>query len=459
MSLHWRLALILAAISVVCSGTLAFVAYRLTSGELIAEVDLDLHDAVLQLELPAGAASPAPTPPPPGSVLLPGSPLPTSSPSGSPPVAAVQHLDRAGRVDNGNKLLAIPITPTDLALARRGGAPVTVDQTIGGTPYRVLTAPTPAGGAIQVAISLVAVDHALHALLWQFSLGALGVALLAALVGWLLARRIAGPLERLADAASRVERTRVLTLDVDRRRPPRAETARLTAAIDAMLASLRRSREEQEQLVQDAGHELRTPLTSVCSNVELLALAGERLGAEDRRRLLLSARQELDRLVLLVNELIELATDTAAAEPLATIEMGELVRDAADRCSARSGREISVRAASWTVEGRRQALERAVGNLLDNAAKFSPEGTPIEVEAPPGRVVVRDHGPGIDGADLPRVFDRFYRAPSTASQPGSGLGLAIVQKVALVHQGRVFAAAAPGGGAVVGFELPTDPAE
>ena len=106
------------------------------------------------------------------------------------------------------------------------------------------------------------------------------------------------------------------------------------------------------------------------------------------------------------------------------------------------------------VSGRRRALARAVGNLVDNAAKFSPAGGPIEIKVGHGRVVVRDHGPGVADADRSQVFDRFYRSPDARSQPGSGLGLAIVEQVATDHGGAVSVVNAPDGGAVFTLVLP-----
>lgn len=455
MSLRWRLALVLALISAGTTVVVSLFAYQASASELVAQIDLDLHDAQVQLELPAPAAHPGTQGPPrpaPGSLFLPGSPLPTSAPSGSPPIAAVQHLDAAGGVDNGNAVLAIPIQPVDRTIARQGGRPVIRDERIGGHDYRVLTAATNGGGALQVAISLSGVEGAEHHLLWRFVLTALVVAVVAALAGYLLATRIARPLERLTAAAASVARTGALELGMEN--PRRDETGRLGTAIERMLASLRRSREEQRQLVQDAGHELRTPLTSVRSNVDLLAMHGPRLTEEDRARLVGSAREELTGLVHLIEELVELATDTAAAEELTLVDMDRLVRGAANRCESRTGRRIVVTTEPWRVVGRSQALERAVSNLLENAVKFSPDGTPVELEALRGRVAVRDHGPGIARSDLERVFDRFYRAPSTETRQGSGLGLSIVRKVAGDHDGHVFAENAPGGGAVVGFEIP-----
>ena len=131
-----------------------------------------------------------------------------------------------------------------------------------------------------------------------------------------------------------------------------------------------------------------------------------------------------------------------------------MVHEAAAQARRRSDREITVDTDDTVVIARPDALARAVNNLLDNAAKFDPAGTsPIEVVARGRRVEVRDRGPGVDAADLDRIFDRFYRATAARSLPGSGLGLAIVAEVARSHGGTAFAANREGGGAVIGFTL------
>jgi len=99
-------------------------------------------------------------------------------------------------------------------------------------------------------------------------------------------------------------------------------------------------------------------------------------------------------------------------------------------------------------------LERAIGNLVENAIKYSPDGTPVTIEVDGGSVRVRDRGPGISDVDLPHVFERFYRSINTRSTPGSGLGLSIVADAVERHGGKVYAANSSDGGAIVSFDLP-----
>jgi len=210
-------------------------------------------------------------------------------------------------------------------------------------------------------------------------------------------------------------------------------------------------------LVADAGHQLRTPLTSLRTNIEVLARVGD-MPATDRVELLADARQELEELSVLVAELVDLAADAPPEEQVG-VRLDELVIEAVDRFRRRSGREVGLSVEETAFDGKPGRLTRAVTNLLDNAGKFSPVGAPIEVSLRGGRLEVRDQGPGIGPEDLPRVFERFYRAVGARTTPGSGLGLAIVEQVAQEHGGRAFAGNAVGGGAVVGFEVPIGKAE
>jgi two-component system sensor histidine kinase MprB len=236
-----------------------------------------------------------------------------------------------------------------------------------------------------------------------------------------------------------------------------ALNSRLGRSFNAMLAELRASRDAQRQLVADASHELRTPLTSMRANVELLARAPD-LPEADRERLVVSTAAQMSELSVLVGDLVDLARPPGDAVPAADeredVRLDVLVRDAVTGARSHAGgRDFVVDAEPCVVHGSRARLHRAVRNLLDNAVKWSPPGGVIEVAVRGGEVVVRDHGPGIPAADLPHVFDRFYRSPAARGLPGSGLGLAIVRQVAEAHGGSVRAECAPGGGARLRLSL------
>jgi two-component system sensor histidine kinase MprB len=231
------------------------------------------------------------------------------------------------------------------------------------------------------------------------------------------------------------------------------EIAALGASFSSMLGSLRRSREAQRRLVQDAGHELRTPLTSLRTNIGVLRRHPD-LADDARARLVADLDLEARELSTLANELVDLAAERRDDEPLVEVALGPLAERAAERTRRRTGREVQVDADASVVLGRPLALERAISNLLDNAAKFDSSGEPISVDIRAGTVAVLDRGPGIGAADAAHVFDRFFRSQDARSRPGSGLGLAIVRDVAESHDGTVFAGNREGGGARVGFSVP-----
>jgi two-component system sensor histidine kinase MprB len=224
------------------------------------------------------------------------------------------------------------------------------------------------------------------------------------------------------------------------------ELSRLAASFNTMLGALEESTRARRQLVADASHELRTPLTSVRTNIEVLA--GDRLLLpEERAHLLSDVVEQLEEMTTLIAELIELARAEQQSVAPEEVRLDLLVADAVER-ARRNRPEVvySVELKPVTVAGVPATIERAVGNLLDNAAKWSPTGAEVEVDLRDGRLTVRDHGPGIADEDLPYVFDRFYRARAARGMPGSGLGLAIVRQVAESHGGDVVAERAEGGG-------------
>jgi two-component system sensor histidine kinase MprB len=350
----------------------------------------------------------------------------------------------------------VPLPAGDRARAVAAGAEEAFfsDARVAGTHVRVLTAPLGDGYALQLSRPLTEVDEALErigTILVLVSLGGVGIA---AGLGLVVARTALTPVRRLTEATEHVTATRDLTRRIDDEGSGRDELSRLAASFNAMLAALEQAARVQRQLVADASHELRTPLTSLRTNIEVLA-RDDKMPAAERERLLADVVEQLAEMTALVAELVELARgDRHVGEP-EELRLGPLVGEAVERARRNAPHvEFAVEADESAVHGVRTSVERAVANLLDNAAKWSPEGGVVEVRVADGEVTVRDHGPGIDDEDLPHVFDRFYRAPSARGMPGSGLGLAIVRQVAEAHGGDVTAERANGGGTRVRLRLP-----
>jgi two-component system sensor histidine kinase MprB len=238
----------------------------------------------------------------------------------------------------------------------------------------------------------------------------------------------------------------------------RDEVARLSTAFNAMLAALSASQARQRQLVADAGHELRTPLTSLRTNLDLLAQAdtSTKLSAESRKELLDDVQGQITEMTTLIGDLVELARDDPSAVPaVEPVELAAVIGQAVTRVRRRASTvQFDVQTEPWWVTGDSAALERAITNLLDNAAKWSPEGGRVTVQLTRGTVMVADQGPGISEQDLPHVFDRFYRSTESRGMPGSGLGLSIVKAVADRHGGSARAGVGPEGGAAFWFHVP-----
>ena len=241
--------------------------------------------------------------------------------------------------------------------------------------------------AIEVALPLGATDHTLDGLLVTYLI-LVGVGIvLAGVVGLVIGRAAVAPILRFA--ARTEQATSSLTRPRRLELGSTSELQRLAISFNRTLDALEESIQAQRHLIADASHELRTPMTALRSNIQIFLDAGQ----------------------LPVEERLELPPTV--------------------------------------VEGTPELIDRAVDNLIDNARKWSSEDGLIEVSLDGSTVIVRDHGPGIAEADLPHVFDRFYRSDRARRMPGSGLGLAIVKQAAEAHGGRASAANAPGGGALM----------
>jgi two-component system sensor histidine kinase MprB len=371
-------------------------------------------------------------------------PLPAPPPRAGGSAPYVQILDKTGklqrRIDSG--LPAIPVTARDrrVAAGRTGG--YLSDRVVDGDHVRVNTVTTMGGGAFQLGRSLSGVDSTLSRLRWVLiALCVAGTALAAAL-GRLFSRPVMQPVTDLTDAAEHITATEDLARRVDARGDD--EVGRMAARFNTMLDTLEGSRaalddsvEAQRRLVADASHELRTPVTSLRTNVEVL-LAGDDLPEGARRRLLEDVRDQTEELSALITDVIELARGEVPLSGVEDVRLDDLVRDTVARVERHHPRTgFACTLEPTVVEGLPDRLGRAVANLLDNAAKYGPEGGVVEVGVAGGEVTVRDSGKGVPAAEAPFVFDRFYRGARSRGRTGSGLGLAIVRQVAEAHGGSV----------------------
>jgi two-component system sensor histidine kinase MprB len=323
--------------------------------------------------------------------------------------------------------------------------------TVDGRQFRMLTRNLPDGGAVQIARSLDESEDLLEVLQLRIVGIAGALAVLAAVGGWVLARRTTRPLRSLTASVDTVAATHDFSVPVEV--TGRDETARLARGFNDMLADLDLSREQQRRLVQDAAHELRTPLTSITANVDWLARVDD-VDAGIRTETMRSIRRELGELNQVITEIIELATDRRELPDFEALDLADVAAEAAARFRERVDREVELRAVESPVLGDPDALGRAADNLLSNADKYSPAGAPVAVDVDGGGLWVTDRGGGIPEDERARVFDRFYRREEDRSRSGSGLGLSIVASIVDAHDGDVEVTGAPGGGARVGFRLP-----
>ncbi|HEV7585504.1 MAG TPA: HAMP domain-containing sensor histidine kinase [Solirubrobacteraceae bacterium] len=362
----------------------------------------------------------------------------------------VQFVSAAGGVNvpagQGTAPPRIPLTALDRAIAARGSGNGLTDRTVKGTHLRVLTLGLGQAGAVVVARPLTEVEKELGRLVLILVLIGAGGVLLAALLGALIARTALAPIARF----TRSTETLTGSLDLSRRLDVegRDELGRLAESFNGTLDALERSVQAQRHLIADASHELRTPIASLRANIQVLGEA-ERLPPEEQEALRRDIIEELDALTALVADVVELARGAAQEAPPDDVRLDELVQESVQSARRRSDLRFECRLEPTVVSGQADRIGRAVSNLVDNARKWSPPGGVVQISLDDGVLSVRDHGPGFQDADLPFVFDRFYRAGDARKLSGSGLGLAIVRQAAEACGGSVQAQNAPGGGALL----------
>lgn len=331
--------------------------------------------------------------------------------------------------------------------------------------------PTPSS-TITVAAPLINADRTVAQMRWSTIIISLVAAVTSAILGWFLIRRAFRPLSQIEDTAKAIADG-----DLTRRVPgasTRDEVSSLARSLNVMLSRIEQSfavrtasEDRMRRFVADASHELRTPLATVRGYAELYR-QGAVTEPDDVAASMRRIEDEAVRMSALVDDLL-LLTRLDRSDPHSeperplnpepvdlTILAAEAVQDAVARDPERE-----IRLLGWdgavspaVVVGDEAQLRQVLNNLLTNAMRYTPPGTPVEVLV--GRddygavLAVRDHGPGIPREQRHRVFERFYRGESSRNTAlgGSGLGLAIVQAIVASHRGDVTTEDTPGGGAI-----------
>ena len=439
MSLRLRVALLTAAAVAIVEVAIVASIYAFASYRLYTQEEQDLRDRA--------------------SVLV-----PVVATTGELPVRPTQELERPpylprliaadGRVISTRSSIDLPITVGARGVASGDERSSLETLRLGTDDFYVLTVAAGPDRALQVAHSLAAVQQVLQQLLVAaVAFAAVGIAA-APLAGAAVASGALFPLRRLSRVAESIARTGDVTQRVGARgRDELASVAKsfdlMLDRLEAMVKQVEEAQRAQRQLVADASHELRAPLATLRANVELLSL-GSDAPVGDREGLLADTLAGIEDLTTLVGQLIDLAREDERIHERAPVRLDQVVLEEIDRMQRRYPRvRFAADLAPTTVVGDAEALTRVVANLLDNASKWTPAGRAVHVDLHDMVLEVRDDGPGIDEADLPHVFERFYRGSRASGVPGSGLGLAIVAQVMGSHGGRVSARSAADGGAVL----------
>jgi two-component system OmpR family sensor kinase len=383
------------------------------------------------------------------------------SPGGAPLISSGE-IDGHPPTVSGEVLGGVPSDATLLTTVdAASNVPVRV-------AIRKLSPPDPSGAAyIVVGQPLGPVANQLAGLRLVLIGAAILSMVIALLASWVVAGRALRPVDRIAETAEEIGRTR----DLSRRLPDSTtndEVSRLSSRFNEMLDQLQdaygrleESLAAQKRFVADASHELRTPLTTIISNVGLL-LRQHNVRAEDQHDALEDIAAESDRMSRLVQELLTLArADSGQHLEMAPVDISAIAADVSRQArKVSNGRTIAYSdPAAIGVNGNEDALRQLLWILVDNGIKHTAPAGRVDVTASRdngvAQLVVQDDGEGIPADHLDRIFERFYRPDEARSGEGAGLGLAIARWIAEEHGGTVSAANNDAGGATFTVEIPS----
>lgn len=442
-----RLAVLTASVVIISIAVITLAAYTSVSQILYMDVDRNLQAQAQRLKNFGGGQDPDNA-----DVEEPYSPLSGAASMGSG--ALIIPRDQTGPSVEESAYTDV-LYPAQLAVVR--GEQSFSFKTEDNMRYYAVRA---SDGRVVVSQDIAFTLEALHSLRIVLILVGVTGALAAIIAGLAVGSAGVQPIDRLRRAVNRVALTGEL-----RQIPVESndELGSLTRSYNEMMRALRDSTEKQRDLVADAGHELKTPLTSLRTNIEFLMMASRSetasLSQKDREDVERDVVAQIDEMSNLIGDLVDLAREDAAPAKEEMVSLEAVFMDSLERISRRRPDvHFDMHLIPWTVVGEEFSLNRAIRNLLDNAAKWSPPGGTVRVWMEPifdaervdnptaVEIRIADSGPGIPEEDRIKVFERFYRSIQSRSMPGSGLGLAIVKQVIVRHNGAIIADASDDGG-------------
>ena len=371
----------------------------------------------------------------------------------------IQLIDTNGDVVVKSDNLGDQELPLDPHLVQRGfggeaaiGTVVTDD----GARVRLMVSPLFIWNEVlllEVGQSLKSVDDTMSQVRWAILGGILVTLVLAVISGGVIVRRALSPVEQITRTAQSIESSSDLSRRVDYIGPT-DEIGRLATTFDHMIEHLHRVFESQKHFIADASHDMRGPLTVIRGNLDLLK---RNLGDQERQESLRAMEAETARLEKMANDLLLLAeVESGQIDQQEAVSLKAILVEGFEWGQQQSGNHHIVKG-KWedlVVNGDSEKLTRMFVNLIDNAIKYTPEGSTITLslfrDGDWACLEVADNGVGIALEHLPHIFDRFYRADKARSRNkgGTGLGLAIVKGTAEQHGGEVTVTSAPDKGSI-----------
>ncbi len=377
----------------------------------------------------------------------------------------IQYWDSAGKLQMaspGIRGITQPLDALDLTSIK----PVFRDIYIQNAHLRVLTVPLVAGarpvGTLQAATNLGLVDSIRGSLLTILLSLTVASMAIAAAASWLSIEQALAPLQTATETAEQITRADDLSRRIPYHGAAEDEIGSLLQAFNRTLERLENLFTSQQRFLADVSHELRTPLTVIKGNADLI----RKFGPDEES--LASIKEEADRLTRMVGDLLLLAQAESGALPLTlrSLALDELVTDVFQQMRVLAGEKVRLKLTEIDmilVQGDKDRLKQVLINLISNAIQYTPPGGNVYVSlAKAGafaRLIVRDTGPGIPAADLPHIFDRFYRGEKSRTRSkgsGFGLGLSIASFIVQAHGGRIEASAQEGAGTTFAVYLPLE---